>query len=132
MCRTASEENPRCLARHSSIPSRHENDPPCSARDVSGGPASRVLREITDSAGANVASVSYHFGSLQALCDAAIEQALEQYLDAEIQALSSLDAAATVSELAAVARPMMRALAAGGQELAVQSRTWCAPAMRSQ
>jgi AcrR family transcriptional regulator len=78
LCRTASEENPRCLARHSSIPSRHENDPPCSARGVSGGPASRVLREITDSAGANVASVSYHFGSLQALCDAAIEQALEQ------------------------------------------------------
>lgn len=120
MCRTASEENPRCLARHSSIPSRHENYPPCSARGVSGGPASRVLREITDSAGANVASVSYHFGSLQALCDATIEQALEQYLDAQIQALSSLDAAATVSELAAaVARPMMRALAAGGQELAV-------------
>jgi AcrR family transcriptional regulator len=120
LCRTASEENPRCLARHSSIPSRHENDPPGSARGVSGGPASRVLREITDSAGANVASVSYHFGSLQALCDAAIEQALEQYLDAQIQALSSLDAAATVSELAAaVARPMMRALAAGGQELAV-------------
>ena len=57
---------------------------------------------------------------MQALCDAAIEQALEQYLDAQIQALSSLDAAATVSELAAVARPMMRALAAGGQELAVQ------------
>jgi len=132
LCRTASEENPRCLARHSSIPSRHENDPPCSARDVSGGPASRVLREITDSAGANVASVSYHFGSLQALCDAAIEQALEQYLDAQIQALSSLDAAATVSERAAVARPRRRALAAGGQELAGQSRTWCAPAMRSQ
>ena len=65
---------------------------------------------------------------MQALCDAAIEQALEQHLDAQIQALSSLDAAATVSELAAaVARPMMRALAAGGQELAGESRTWCAP-----
>ncbi|MFE7802702.1 TetR family transcriptional regulator [Nocardia sp. NPDC057440] len=79
-----------------------------------------TLREITDSAGVNVASVSYHFGSLKALCDAAIEQALEQYLDAQITELGSLDSTATLSELAAAfARPMMRALAAGGQDLAV-------------
>ena len=49
-----------------------------------------TLREITENAGANVAAVSYHFGSLKALCDVAIEHALEQYLDAQIQALGSL------------------------------------------
>ena len=40
------------------------------------------LRELTDAARANVAAVSYHFGSLKSLCDAAIEYALERYLDA--------------------------------------------------
>src|SRR5215216_4259528 len=28
-----------------------------------------TLRELTDAAGANVAAVSYHFGSLKSLCD---------------------------------------------------------------
>ncbi|SDC90328.1 DNA-binding transcriptional regulator, AcrR family [Rhodococcus tukisamuensis] len=78
-----------------------------------------TLREITESAGVNVAAVSYHFGSLKTLCDAAIEHALERYLDAQIQALSSLDPTSTLPELAAAfARPMVRALAAGGQDLA--------------
>lgn len=79
-----------------------------------------ALREITDSAGANVSAVSYHFGSLRALCDAAIEHALDRYLDAQIDAVASLDATSTVEDLAAAfARPMMRALAAGGRDLAV-------------
>jgi AcrR family transcriptional regulator len=79
-----------------------------------------TLREITESAGANVAAVSYHFGSLKALCDSAIEHALERYLDAQIQALGSLDPTSTLEELAAAfALPMVRALAAGGQDLAV-------------
>jgi AcrR family transcriptional regulator len=50
------------------------------------GPEGLTLREITDSAGANVAAVSYHFGSLKALCDTAIEHALERYLDAQHEA----------------------------------------------
>lgn len=79
-----------------------------------------TLREVTTNAGANVSAVSYHFGSLKALCDAAIEHALERYLDAQIEALGALGPASTLEELAvAFARPMVRALTAGGRELAV-------------
>ena len=84
------------------------------------GPDGVTLREITESAGANVAAVSYHFGSLRKLLDAAIENALERYLDAQIESVASLNAESTVEQLAAAfARPMVRALASGGRELAV-------------
>jgi len=84
------------------------------------GPEGITLREITDNAGANVAAVSYHFGSLKALCDAAIEHALERYLDAQHEAIGALAPKAALEELAAAfAGPMIRALAAGGQDLAV-------------
>ncbi|WP_427922834.1 TetR/AcrR family transcriptional regulator [Streptomyces sp. cg40] len=76
-----------------------------------------TLSEITDRAGANVAAVSYHFGSLKALCDAAIEHALEQYLDAQMAAIDSLGPAATLDEVAAAfAGPMMRTVARIGIE----------------
>ncbi|MET8630159.1 TetR family transcriptional regulator [Kitasatospora sp. NPDC004669] len=79
-----------------------------------------TLREVTDRAEANVAAVSYHFGSLKALCDTAIEDALERYLDAQMAAVDALEADSDIEELAAAfAGPMMRALAAGGRELAV-------------
>ncbi len=78
------------------------------------------LRELTDAAQANVAAVSYHFGSLKSLCDAAVEYALERYLDAQQGAVSALGAGDSLEALAAAfARPMMRALTLGGRELDV-------------
>lgn len=79
-----------------------------------------TLRDITEAAGANIAAVSYHFGSLKALCDSAIEQALERYLAAQHDAMKLLGPASTLEELAsAFAGPMVRALAVGGTELAM-------------
>ncbi len=79
-----------------------------------------TLRELTDAAAANVAAVSYHFGSLQSLCDAAIEHALEDYLDAQEEALSTLGPGSTLDQLAAAfTAPMVRAVAVGGRDLAV-------------
>jgi len=79
-----------------------------------------TLRALTDAADANVAAVSYHFGSLKALCEASIEYALERYLDAQEEAVSALGPDSTLEELAAAfARPMMRALSTGGHDLDV-------------
>jgi AcrR family transcriptional regulator len=79
-----------------------------------------ALREVTGAAGANVAAVSYHFGSLKSLCDVAIEAALERYLDAQEEAVTALGPESTLEELArAFAAPMISALAVGGRDLAV-------------
>ena len=79
-----------------------------------------TLRELTDAADANVAAVSYHFGSLRSLCEAAIEHALDRYLDAQQDAVNTVGPESTLEELAAAfAGPMMRNLAAGGRELAM-------------
>jgi AcrR family transcriptional regulator len=79
-----------------------------------------TLRALTDAAEANVAAVSYHFGSLKSLCDAAVEHALERYLDAQEEAVGALGPDSTLEEAAAAfARPMMHALAVGGRDLAV-------------
>jgi AcrR family transcriptional regulator len=79
-----------------------------------------TLRELTDAADANVAAVSYHFGSLKSLFDAAIEHALERYLDAQQAAVSALTRESTLEELAAAfARPMIGALSKGGRDRAV-------------
>ena len=79
-----------------------------------------TLRDLTDAAKANVAAVSYHFGSLRSLCDAAIEQALERYLEAQQEAVRTLGPESTLEELAgAFARPMVRVLAVGSHDVAV-------------
>jgi AcrR family transcriptional regulator len=78
------------------------------------------LREVTGAAQANVAAVSYHFGSLKSLCDAAVEYALERYLAAQEEAVSTLGEDASIEEAAAAfARPVTRALAMGGRDLDV-------------
>jgi AcrR family transcriptional regulator len=77
------------------------------------------LRELTDAAEANVAAVSYHFGSLQALLEGAIEDALERYLDNQQEAVSALGPESTLEEAAAAfARPMISALTKGGRDRA--------------
>jgi AcrR family transcriptional regulator len=79
-----------------------------------------TLRALTDAAEANVAAVSYHFGSLRSLCDAAVEHALERYLDSQEEAVGALGPESTLEEAAAAfARPMMSAMAVGGRDLAV-------------
>jgi AcrR family transcriptional regulator len=79
-----------------------------------------TLRALTSAADANVAAVSYHFGSLQSLCDAAVEQALERYLDAQLEAVSAVEPGSTLEEVAAAfARPMISAMAVGGRDLDV-------------
>jgi AcrR family transcriptional regulator len=79
-----------------------------------------TLREVTDAAEANVAAVSYHFGSLKALCDTAIEDALERYLGAQQEDLTALGPEATLEDFsAAMARQMIHLLSAGGRDLAV-------------
>jgi AcrR family transcriptional regulator len=77
------------------------------------------LRHVTDAAQANVSAVSYHFGSLKALFDAAIEDALQRYLDAQFEAVSTVPRGASLEDVAsAFARPMIRAMATGGRDLA--------------
>src|SRR6202051_1199371 len=79
-----------------------------------------TLRELTSAADANVAAVSYHFGSLKSLCDAAVEHALDRYLESQQEAVGSLAPASTLEQLAAAfARPMTSAMAVGGRDLAV-------------
>src|SRR6185503_18854655 len=79
-----------------------------------------TLRELTTAADANVAAVSYHFGSLRSLCDAAVEHALERYLDAQEEAVNSLGPESSLEDLArSFARPMLSALSVGGRDLAV-------------
>jgi AcrR family transcriptional regulator len=77
------------------------------------------LRDVTDAAEANVSAVSYHFGSLKALFDAAVEDALQRYLESQFEAVSAVPADSSLEDVAAAfARPMVHALANGGQELA--------------
>jgi AcrR family transcriptional regulator len=70
-----------------------------------------TLRDITSAAETNVASVSYHFGSLGALCCATAKQAITRLLDEQAIRLKALDEDATVEDIArAIAQPIIDAL----------------------
>jgi AcrR family transcriptional regulator len=69
-----------------------------------------TLRDITEAAGANVAAASYHFGSLSALRRTAIQQAIEQLVERQIEGFRALDDDATVEQIAAAfAQPLIAA-----------------------
>ena len=75
------------------------------------GEDSVTLRDITSAAETNVASVSYHFGSLGALCCATAKQAITRLLDEQLCRLRALEADATVEQIAgAIAKPIIDAL----------------------
>jgi AcrR family transcriptional regulator len=70
-----------------------------------------TLRAITDAADANVAAVSYHFGSKEALCRAACEEAIGRLVEEQIDGLRRLGEDATLEEIAAAwARPVIGAM----------------------
>src|SRR5919108_1545905 len=70
-----------------------------------------TLRAITDAANANVAAVSYHFGSKEALCRAACEEAIRRMVEEQIAGLRELGEDATLEEIAAAwARPVIGAM----------------------
>jgi AcrR family transcriptional regulator len=68
------------------------------------------LRDITQAAEANVAAVHYHFGSKDALCRQAVEQAVRSQLEDQIEAVQKLGEDASLEEIAAAwARPVTSA-----------------------
>jgi AcrR family transcriptional regulator len=70
-----------------------------------------TLRDITTKAETNVASVSYHFGSLSALCCATAMEAITRLLDEQAARLKALDDDASVHDIArAIAQPIVAAL----------------------
>jgi len=74
-----------------------------------------TLRDITTAADANVASVSYHFGSLGALCCATAKQAITRLLDEQFARLQALGDDAPVDQIAgAIAQPIIEALSQPG------------------
>jgi AcrR family transcriptional regulator len=70
-----------------------------------------TLRDITGAADANVAAVSYHFGSLAALIRAAIEQAIEALMESRIERIRALGDDPTLEQIAAsMAQPVIAAM----------------------
>jgi AcrR family transcriptional regulator len=75
------------------------------------GAAGVTLRAITEEADANVAAVSYHFGSTDELLQATIEEAAETLAQAQIDGLRQLPGDASVADIAAAwARPVIAAV----------------------
>ena len=70
------------------------------------------LRAITDAAGANVAAVSYHFGSKETLLRAAIEESVERLVQEQLDGLRALEDPTLDEIVAAWTRPVIDAVAA--------------------
>jgi AcrR family transcriptional regulator len=69
-----------------------------------------TLRDITQTACANVAAASYHFGSLAALRRAATQEAIETLIEGQIAGYRALGEDATVEQVAAAfAQPLIAA-----------------------
>ena len=64
------------------------------------GEARVSLRDITDAAHANVAAVSYHFGSKDNLCRSAIDCAINEVAASHVRELERLPATADVGQIA--------------------------------
>ena len=61
-----------------------------------------TLRDITNAADANVAAVHYHFGSLPALIRATVEQAVQAFIESQVDQLRALPDAPSPEQIAAV------------------------------
>jgi AcrR family transcriptional regulator len=88
------------------------------------GRAGVTLRAITDCAEANVASVSYHFGSTEGLLQATIQEAVDALAEGQIDGLRRLGKDASVADVAtAWARPMIAAVSGPPSEEQALIRT---------
>jgi AcrR family transcriptional regulator len=88
------------------------------------GRAGVTLRGITDCAEANVASVSYHFGSTEGLLQATVQEAVHALAEAQIEGLRGLGDDASVADIAtAWAQPMIAAVSGPPSEEQALIRT---------
>jgi AcrR family transcriptional regulator len=76
------------------------------------GESGASLRAITEGAGANVAAVSYHFGSKEALVRSAIEQSIDRLVQDQVEGLRALKDPTLEQIAEAWCRPVIRAVAA--------------------
>ena len=75
------------------------------------------LRDITQAAQANVAAVSYHFGSKDSLCRAVVDEALRTVIEEQAAGYRQLPDDAPLEAIAAAfARPVISAVSAGSGE----------------
>jgi AcrR family transcriptional regulator len=102
------------------------------------GEAGVSLRAIAEAADANVAAVSYHFGSKEALVNAAIESSVDLLVDEQIEGLRALESPTLDEVAAAWTRPIVTAIAASPCPQQVFMRvvgrtfTSCAPERREE
>jgi AcrR family transcriptional regulator len=76
------------------------------------GEGGASLRAITENAGANVAAVSYHFGSKENLVRSAIEQSIDRLVQDQVEGLRALENPTLEQIAEAWCRPVIRAVAA--------------------